>query len=524
MSKDFIFKLKRNDGTFSVFALQFNDYMQVKLTVVKGINPQYNEVLTVLFTHTDVIERIKTNQMGRLNPSRVVSHVGMSSAKDLWIEYVWNLQNHHPESDFNFIPSVKQSKKFHISMHDKVETFELYIMDLIDIAIELRIISVTENGIKYGDKWIPYLNVTEVAPINYDTFIKAEDKNNVYRMLDNFNLNETNGEIVYYIPEIGTLKEYEVYLSYDGVTQLCSYKTSIDEYYLALNNGVTENTTNWLLSKVSLNLLTDIKSGNISVYMGFKVTGCDFMYEVSQSVDTMSLKNKIPRNEVKEDVLPQKDLFLNCTNSVTNDFISECDQKVASMILLDEIEIKRLNDIDSETSNEILKGNTINYNVIRRINECLECVNSNTISTDEDIEFLNGIKDEIGKSYSELIESIVASHYEIESETNNIISNIIESERMESEYMGNMYGEISSETSNEIGCDIQDDIQADEICYNTQGMLPQVVLQCPNCGSNNTVVVSWQKDFTCVKCGVSHEIYENNGEIKVLNITDETKE
>lgn len=74
--------------------------------------------------------------------------------------------------------------------------------------------------------------------------------------------------------------------------------------------------------------------------------------------------------------------------------------------------------------------------------------------------------------------------------------------------------------SDVIGCDIQDDIQADEICYNTQEMLPQVILQCPNCSSNNTVV-SGQKDFTCVKCGVTHELYNFNSEIKVLNITDE---
>ena len=456
MSKDYIFKLKRNNGTFSIFTLQFNDYMQVKLTVVKGMNPQYNEALTLLFTHTDIIERIKTNEMKRLNPSRVTTHVGMSSAKDLWIEYVWNHRNQNTESDFSFIPSVKRSEKFHISMYDKVESFELYILDLIDIAIELRIISVTENGIKCGDKWLPYLNVTEVAPINYDTFIKPEDKNNVYRMLDNFNLNETDSQTVYYIPEIGTLKEYEIYLSYDGVTQLCSYRTSIDEYYLALNNGVTENTTNWLLSKVSLNLLNDVKDGNISVYMGFIVTGYDFMYEVSQSGDIMSLKNKIPRNEVKEDVLPQKDLFLNCTNSVTNDFISECNKKVSSWILLNEIEIKRLNDIDSENSNKILKCNTINDKVIGIINQCLQCVDSNTILLDEEIEFLNGIKDKSNESYSDLIETIIASHYQIESETHDIMTNIIEGERMESDYMSQMSDDIQSETSNEIGCDIED--------------------------------------------------------------------
>lgn len=247
--KDFILKLKRNDGTFSVFALQFNNYMEVKLTTIKGKNPQYNEVLTVLFTHTDIIERIKTNTMKRLNPSRVRSHVGMSGACDLWIEYFRDT-NQNSDSTFSFIPSVYQSKKFHISMSNKVEDFEMYIMDIIDIAIELKVINVTENGIKCGNKWIPYLNVTEVAPIDYSNFISSENKNNVYRMLENFNFDETD--------------------------------------------------------------------------------------------------------------------------NATEDFIAKCEQKVSSMELLDEVEINTLNNIDVEITNEILKINQKNNEIIDRINECLK--------------------------------------------------------------------------------------------------------------------------------------------------------
>jgi hypothetical protein len=260
-------------------------------------------------------------------------------------------------------------------MYDKVETFELYIMDLIDIAIELRIISITpENGIKYGDRWIPYLNITEVKPMYLDGFVKAEVKNNIYRMLENFNFDDTESE--------------------------------------------TNNSNHEVLMRCK----SKVENGEV-----------------------------LSQNEIEELKATNSIMGENLVKSNTYNFISQCMLKVSQIIPLNETEIKQLNDIDSDTANDILHWNEVNEKIIERINETLRCVENNTILDTEEIEFLNGIVDTIPQLFSELVKSILDKHYTIEREHSQIISNIIEQETREDNIVYDIINEYErkSETSSE---------------------------------------------------------------------------
>lgn len=135
-------------------------------------------------------------------------------------------------------------------------------------------------------------------------------------------------------------------------------------------------------------------------------------------------------------------------------------------------------------------------------------VETKEVKTSSDTEVKTSKWDKLNKEFDEKMSSVSDDEFsnwidnnEVKMSVENVVEKMIES-------------------SNAIGCDIEDDIQADEIVSKTQEMSPQVTLQCPNCYSNNTVI-SGEKDFTCVKCGVTHELYNFNSEIKVLNITDE---
>lgn len=189
---NYIFKIKRKDGTFSVIALQFNDFNSIRLVVLKGANPYYNEVFSIIFSYTNIVERIAKEKLKRVFHSKVCRHDGMS-ASYLWIEY-GKMKPQEPDdfTDYTFrdlILGIQRTEKLHISGENKLDGFTFYILDLIDFAIELNVLKF-ENGVV--SKGHNYIEVdVDIIEDKTSSFISADTKNEIYQALIEWEIKTT---------------------------------------------------------------------------------------------------------------------------------------------------------------------------------------------------------------------------------------------------------------------------------------------------------------------------------------------
>jgi hypothetical protein len=402
-----IFKIKRKDGTFCIIALQFNDFNSIRLVVLKGSNPYYNEVFSIIFSYTNIVERITKEKLKRVFHSKVCRHNGMS-ASYLWIEY-GQMKKKEPDdfTDYSFkdiITGIQRTKKLQISGSNKLDGFTFYILDLIDFAIELNVLKF-ENGVV--SKGRNYIEVdVDIIGDKTSSFISADTKNKIYQALIEWEIKttiepigKTESETVEDKPELyKSVSEYVI----DVVTAEQQIKDEIrnnEVFKLSISPDVLvgDFLTCNMCSKDIIEFNDKNQTQNKIYFNNYGVA--------LNGEDTTEYDNKDETvfSDIKEHGLTQREILL-------------CDEY-------------------SENLNEINESHLPPSYIEYIIEKCIKDIDKHTECYEEDITFLK--KCNIPK-YNEQIKAIIEKNDEIKNEISETINNIIESDMREDDIVRSM--------------------------------------------------------------------------------------
>lgn len=384
---NYIFKIKRKDGTFSVIALQFNDYNSIRLVVLKGSNPFYNEVFSIIFSYTNIITRVIKEKLKRVFHSKVCIHNGMS-ATYLWIEY-GQMKPKIPDdfTDFTFkdiILGIQRTGKLQISGENKLDGFTFYILDLIDFALELKILKF-ENGVI--SKGANYVEVdVDIIQDKTFSFISADTKNEIYRAIENWEFKSTSSVS----EEVSTENEITDILVGDFVTcNICSENTTDKpEVYQPVSQYVID----------VVKAEDETKNEIFYNHNGVALNGEDTTEFDNQDETVFS--------DTKEYGLTEREILL-------------CDEYSETLSVINESH---------------LPPSYFQYVIDR----CVSDIDKHTECYEEDITFLKKCNIE---KYNGQIKAIIEKNNEIKDEISSIIDNIIESDMREDAIVRSMIDE-----------------------------------------------------------------------------------